>query len=274
MNCARFSIYFMKVCVYTKSSDFETVKDGRSLGPSLRWYLSIAGDTSVKTSPMSPTQQTETHAYRFDWMVGLACCSSREDEWDWQARLRDEDALKVQILLKAPPGITWSDLSAELLALHPSRNTTSWIEDNAGEALQAASALASLGGSAIPGLALGAQFLNAIPSGTRQRRWLFWRRRHWYLYRYFDVLLDCPGVEWVVSKNVMRQYGPMLRGSLALAFHGEPAVTGSPATMYLRAGLGIKPLGDLSHVIPGGDTEPLLQLPIQFETKIASTASV
>jgi hypothetical protein len=203
---------------------------------------------------------SDIQAYRYDWIVGLSCVAEESRWWDWQATLRAEDALKVQLLIEPVPGITYSELSAELLALHPSRDTTSWFEESAGESLKTAGSIAKAGASVIPGLAFGAQILNAIPSKLDKRQWFLGRRKNWFLYRYFDAMVGCPAVEWVVSKNVMRQYGPLLRGSLALAFHGEPGQSGECANLRLRAGLGLRQTTGLDYVLPGGEGEPLLGL--------------
>ena len=47
--------------------------------------------------------------------------------------------------------------------------------------------------------------------------------KHWFLYRFLDEDRSCPTVEWNISKSVVHQYGPALRGCIMLAFHGNPA---------------------------------------------------
>ena len=133
----------MNVIVRTKSQDFETVhrSTGVRLEKPLRWYLSLAGNSRAQVSPLVATQAGDLHVYRYDWIVGLACVAQEDNWWDWQAKLRTEDALKVQLLIGVPQDISWSEVSAELLALHPSRTTSSWFEENASDAMKAAGAL-------------------------------------------------------------------------------------------------------------------------------------
>jgi hypothetical protein len=259
----------MKVLVRTKSQDFDTVdrKTGVRLEKPLHWYLSLAGDSRAQVSPLVVAQAGDLHAFRYDWIVGLSCVAKEDDWWDWQAKLRKEDALKIQLLIAAPPELSWTEVSAELLALHPSRDTNTWFEENASEAMKAAGSLAKIGANAAlavaPGLALGAQIINAIPSEKGKRPWFLPRKKNWYLYRYFDSAMNCPAVEWVISKDVMRHYGPLMRGSLILAFHGESAQD-ARVRIRLRAGLGLLPGGDLNYVLPGGEKEPLLDLITDF----------
>jgi hypothetical protein len=54
-----------------------------------------------------------------------------------------------------------------------------------------------------------------------------------------------------------------MRGSLTLAFHGEPAQD-ARVRMRLQAGLGFLSGGNLNYRLPGGEKEALLELATDF----------
>jgi hypothetical protein len=236
----------------TIESNANTQPDKGPFAKPLTWYLSLAGDSAVTSGSLPASDSTLIQPYRYDWLVGLSCCADPRLWWDWQASLREEDTLKVQILIECPKGVTWSELSIHLLALHPSRNTTSWFEENADASVRAVGSLVKTAGSVLPGLALGAELLNAIPSEGGRKSWFLPRKKQWFLYRYYDVASGCPAIEWTISKNTLREYGPLLRGSMVLAFHGEPTKQDAFASLRLQAGLGLRKRGDLVYLRPQG----------------------
>ncbi len=76
---------------------------------------------------------------------------------------------------------------------------------------------------------------NLVDSGTNERK-------NWYLYRFLDDRLRSPAIEWRISKRVLEQYGPLMRGSVLLTFHGQPSVPAPadqpPVELVLRPNLG------------------------------------
>ena len=60
-------------------------------------------------------------------------------------------------------------------------------------------------------------------------------------------------MEWRINKKVLDQYGPLLRGSLVLAFHGSAEGDTSrekTVRLELRPQLGFNPRDELSRVTP------------------------
>ncbi len=250
----------MSFSIETDARECETLSrgDGSRLGERLCWYLSLAGETSVETGPLNVSSEMPAKAYRYDWLVGIACSKDPKLWWDWQGSLRNEDALKVQILVDCPKGVGWSDLSVQLLALHPSRDTTSWMERNAVPAIHSVGDIAKTVGALVPGLSLGGEVLNAIPSLDN-------KKKAWFMYRYYDAEAECPAIEWSISKDVMRQYGPLMHGTLVLAYHGKPIEASANATLALRAGLGLRGTTELEYARPTPEHQPSLRLAIKFE---------
>ena len=61
------------------------------------------------------------------------------------------------------------------------------------------------------GFALGSNLLESYSDN----------RKNWFLYQFLDETRKCPVVEWRINKTVLQEYGPLLRGSLFLIFHGK-----------------------------------------------------
>jgi hypothetical protein len=49
-------------------------------------------------------------------------------------------------------------------------------------------------------------------------------RANWFIYRFLDERTGGYAVEWRISRAVIDEYGPLLRGSVMLAFHGDEGV--------------------------------------------------
>jgi hypothetical protein len=177
-------------------------------------------------------------SYRYDWVVGVA---EPYTEWDWHAVMRGrERALSVQLLIDCgDSGFSFSDMSPVLLGLHPSLHSVSWLEKHAEllrEGVKGAAELAKLIPSAPPGLPdmlkAGSNF---ISSGEKDEK-------NWWIYRFLDMRKKCCVVEWNINHKVLEEYGPLLRGSIVLAFHGAPKDE-HPIIMLLLPRLGF----DRSH---------------------------
>jgi hypothetical protein len=132
--------------------------------------------------------------------------------------IREERALAVQVLVDSNgSGYTVSEFAAYLLGLRPSRDTASWLEKNSeglGSALREVASLAEpiskRAASVLNASALMSNFIASSDSKTK----------NWFIYRFLDEEKKCMGIEWNIHRTVLRQYGPLLRGSLVLSFHG------------------------------------------------------
>jgi hypothetical protein len=74
--------------------------------------------------------------------------------------------------------------------------------------------------------------------------------KNWFLYRFLDPEKQCCAIEWQINKKVLLQFGPALRGSLVLAFHGVPAAGEKGITMQVRTQLGFRRDNPICMVAP------------------------
>jgi hypothetical protein len=223
-----------KVAAFSKTV---AISRSRTVSRQLHWYASLAGEVAAKCAPLGgcdAKDEAATGMYRYDWAFGLACASEKGTWWDW---LRETESVSVHLLVKCPGGVTFSEESADLLALFPSRDTRTWLERSGATAITALGGLASGLGDVLPGAKSGSKGLamlaKAVPSHERAKG-----KDHakWFIYRFFDVEEQACAIEWNIAHAVLEEYGPMLRGSAILRFHGAPE-TAEKARLSLRAGI-------------------------------------
>jgi hypothetical protein len=202
----------------------------------LRLHFSLMGETSPTFAPLSPDYSLgdAKSVYRYDWTVGLTPVRPAY-KWNWMNRIAAERALVAQMLID--PGESecgFSELNALLLALLPSKDTSSWLDRNADRLGDGLAKTSEVAGQFAGGYAemvtnivkTSAIMSNFIASGDKGRK-------NWFIYRFLDQKRRCSAVEWNVSREVLHQYGPVLRGSVLLAFHGSRKPT-KPLTVLLR----------------------------------------
>jgi hypothetical protein len=206
----------------------------------LRLHFSLMGETSPALSPLSADYSIEhgSTAYRYDWIVGASLIEPSY-KWNWFNEIANERAVIVQLLID--PGHSecgFSESNAFLLGLQPSLNTASWAERNAtklGESLAKLSNItepfSKITSNILKTSALMSNFVSSDDKGDTG--WFKRSRKNWFLYRFLDEKRKCCAVEWNISRNVMHQYGPLLRGSILLAFHGNPKPE-KPLMLLLR----------------------------------------
>jgi hypothetical protein len=228
----------------------------------LRCFVGLLGETEPELMPVSPTYciEAEQRVYRFDWIFGIAVPLERKPYWNWQDALRDENAVVVQLLISSgTSGFGFTEISTALVALHPSRDVRSWLESHSeqlGKSLVATANVTTQLGGVVPGgtvigntvgavLRASSVISNFVSSGEG-------KNKNWYIYRFLDAEERCCAVEWKINKRVLLEYGPMLRGSLLLAFHGSPVGTGKDEgiRMIVRPNLGYRSEDLLCHVRP------------------------
>jgi hypothetical protein len=93
-----------------------------------------------------------------------------------------------------------------------------------------------------------------------------WRKTNWFIYQFLDSTSQACAVEWRINKKVLAQYGPLLRGSLVLAFHGDVNATREHKGMRLelRPQLGFNPRDELSRVTPTSKLEQDQQVKLEI----------
>lgn len=246
----------------------------------LQCIVGLMGETRPDLLPVSPAygSDAEHRLYRFDWIFGIAALPRHY--WDWQSALRDREAVVVQLLI-APgaSGYSFTELSTDLTALHPSKDTRSWLETHREQLGKALADTATLTSSAAlagpPGVAIAGTMGAVLRTASVLTNFVNsddGNIKNWYIYRFLDGEERCYAVEWKVNKRVLLEYGPLLRGSLLLAFHGTPSDGGTEAgiRMTVRANLGFWPHPLLRHVratlaLENGDRPSLLIRPQEVQ---------
>lgn len=241
-------------------------------GKTLRLYYSLIGDVKPLLSPLSLefSFDNETRAYRYDWVVGFTPLQSTKSklwDFDWRDDLTKNRALCVQMLIDCQgTGLSTAEISAVLLGLQPSKDTASWLERNAdriGESLVAGSDEVPFSATPAGLFKMSALFSNFIKSGekgkieaSKQNKTKSGEEdeKDWFLYRFLDEKKGCSAVEWNIQKSVLYQYGPLLRGSLILTFHGTPHAN-KPIRILLRPRFRLAKAGGLNYVPPYEEME-------------------
>lgn len=223
-----------------------------------RWYLSLQGEDSPLFSNSEPDAE-QLRIYRYDWAFGISL--TEPFRWDWMAQLCEDSALAIHVAL-LPVGVSAEavPVCATLSALHPSRNTGwDWSKLS-----RLAADATHVGAKACPPLDYVSDALmltsNLLESDTGGQK-------NWFLYQFFDENLKCPAVEWRVNKQVLREYGPLLRGSLFLAFHGSAESSPGRVRLMLRPQIRYCEEGDINFLVPTSRLAPGRQVWIDATPK-------
>ncbi|MBZ5524765.1 MAG: hypothetical protein LAP21_21210 [Acidobacteriia bacterium] len=217
----------------------------------LRCMVSLMGETSPESCRLSPTFDfaNDSRIYRFDWTFGLSFLNGHE--WDWQSDLREENSVAVHLLISSGnSGFGFSEISSALLALQPSRNSKSWLESHGSQltnalscAGESAANLPAIGTGLSAILGMSSALSSFVTSGDDGGK-------NWFLYRFLDPEKQCCAIEWQINKKVLLQFGPALRGSLVLAFHGVPGAGEKGISMQVRTQLGFRNDNPICMVAP------------------------
>jgi len=218
----------------------------------LTFMAMLLGETQPKVSVLTPSLDIGHNVplYRYDWLFGISCCDREDLYWDWERELRSEAAICVQMILSPGKDFAFTEISALLHGLLPSRNSRSFLEMHA---KQLATTLGNLAGApALPtSIGIGLRATAGLSSLISSEEG---HSKNWFLYRFLDPVDRCAAVEWHINKTVLMEYGPLLRGSLTLAFHGgTPSSRPSdplPLTITLRPHLGFVEGDQLKHLAP------------------------
>jgi hypothetical protein len=237
----------------------------------LRCYLSLRGEANPvvysgsQPSPQAFAPAADATIYRYDWAFGITLIEGFY--WDWMDELQEDGALAIHLVLKPNPlasGPEAIPMAASLSALHPSRNTKSVVERVLPTLLEGAAGMAKIGADAFAplnylssGLTLGS---NLLASSTGDKP-------NWFLYQFFDEQQRCPVVEWRINKTVLMEFGPLIRGTLLLAFQ-EPAESNSGAVqILLRPQIRYCPNDAICFIIPTNKMEPEDQVFLEVHPK-------
>lgn len=180
--------------------------------------------------------------------------------WDWQKVLIKGSCVVVQlIILPGDSGIGYTCVATNLNALPPSRNTQTWWQKNRSGVFEIVKVSAKTAEKVYPGRITKA-FSAMSNSLAAQGKW---RKTNWFVYQFLDADPQGCAVEWQINKRVLRQYGPLLRGSLVLAFHGAYRGVGEQKgiRLLLRPQLAFNPKDELRRVTPTHQMKDPEQVP-------------
>jgi hypothetical protein len=220
----------------------------------LRCYFSLQGEDSPIVSSMLQTSAETVspgagqNIYRYDWAFGITLIE--DFYWDWRKELPDDGALAIHLVLKHEPfedGPEAIPIAATLSTLHPSKNTKSIWEQALPMLPKTAAEMAKVGTSALPAM----NYLsNALMLGSNVLASYTDNRKNWFLYQFFDEKLKCPVVEWQITKKVLIEYGPLIRGTLFLAFQNPAKSKDHMVRIQLRPQIRYCKTDDICYIIP------------------------
>lgn len=234
-----------------------------------RWYLSLQGEDNPTISRTIGSQDTKTEQliYRYDWAFGIAVIEGFY--WDWMEEIVDESALAVHLILEpienAPEAVP---ISATLSTLHPSRNTKSLWELAFQNIPKTAANMSEIAASTLPARTAALDYVssglmltsNILESYTNNKK-------NWFLYQFLDERLKCPVVEWRINKRVLIEYGPLLRGTLFLAFYGSIQSDTKPVRVQLRPQIHYCTESDITFITPTNKLDKDKQVFIEVKAK-------
>jgi hypothetical protein len=245
----------------------------------LRCFFSLQGEDRPVASPMrlsSPQPsgaETGQAIYRYDCAFGVTCMEDEKFWWDWRKELPELGALAIHLVLQPMPFLDGPEavpVAATLSTLHPSRNTMSLWEaalplvPQAAEAVKSGAAIFPLLNPLSTGLLLGS---NVLSSYTKSRK-------NWFLYQFFDEKRKCPVVEWRISKQVLVEYGPLIRGTLFLTFQTAGQSSQGTVRMMLRPQIRYCHGDELCYLIPTNELTEEQQLFLEIQVTPAETATL
>jgi hypothetical protein len=100
------------------------------------------------------------------------------------------------------------------------------------------------------------------------------RKKNWFLYQFLDERLKCPVVEWRINKDVLIEYGPLIRGTLFLAFQDPVKSESSAVQILLRPQIRYSKEDDLAYIIPTQkiDDDKQVSGPMRRKSRTISSA--
>jgi len=212
-----------------------TCKSQAELGTQciLRCYLSLQGEDAPLTSQMVFSQDisTKQSVYRYDWAFGITVLEGFY--WNWKKELRTENSLAIHLVLEPEgDGPEAFPIFATVSALRPSRNTKGFWELAWPKVPKAAADVAGELPFAKKFLERSLTLMSDVLESQAESK------KNWFLYQFLDEKRKCPTVEWRINKNVLEEYGPLLRGSLFLAFVGSTKANRGKIRILFRPQIG------------------------------------
>ncbi len=227
----------------------------------LNLYTSLmASPSSLFCKDLNKSKETTHH---FEWQFGVSAPSAVSPVFDWVGALREDRSICIQVLVETPgPDCECIVTQADMNGFRPF-NT---MKDESTNYL-------SLAGSIIGGMSpipMLSKAMGALTSKADAQDAAKYENRIKNMFRLFRFLTDKgeQGIEYVLTKDVLSQWGTFLKGSFNICFVQDasgPAVL-SPYRIKLLPKLGFKKNDHLCY-LPRPDQAEAIKAELVVEVK-------
>jgi len=228
-------------------------------------YLNLY--TSLMASPSGlfckDLKKNEAVSHHFEWQFGVSAPSAVSPVFDWVGALREDRSICIQILVETPgPDCECIVTQADMNGFRPF-NT---MKDESTNYL-------SLAGSIIGGMSpipMLSKAMGALTSKADAQDAAKYENRIKNMFRLFRFLTDKgeQGIEYVLTKDVLSQWGTFLKGSFNVCFVRDasgPAVL-SPYRIKILPKLGFKKNDHLCY-LPSPEQAEAVKAELVIEVK-------
>ena len=182
-------------------------------GHLLRLYISLMAPKTVPVIHAQTKELKPEQVCKFDWHFGI-CNHPNDWSFDWLEELRAERSLAVQVVIEIPDEIEFTEVYSDMMGLQPLNQTLQRKPDF----IQVAADV----GAAVAPTKLFAAMLESL--GTEREKIklsneAYRLARRFMMYRYVDNT-GRRGIEWLLTKDLISEWGSLLRGSVYIAFYG------------------------------------------------------
>lgn len=220
-------------------SEFDT--DNRSItllkkekpkpqGPGLE-YLNISASLMASSPGVfcKDLKDNETGIHRFEWQFGVTAPPVKDPVFDWVGALREDRSICIQVIIETPgPGYECIVTQADMNGFRPF-NT---MKDESTNYL-------SLAGSIIGGMSpipMLSKAMGVLTSKADKLDAAKYENRIKNMFRLFRFLTDKgeQGLEYVLTKDVLSQWGTFLKGSFGIRFIRNASETAESAAYRIK----------------------------------------
>lgn len=228
-------------------SEFDT--DNRSItllkkekpkphGPGLE-YLNISASLMASSPGVfcKDLKDNEAEIHRFEWQFGVTAPPVRDPVFDWVGALREDRSICIQVIIETPGP------DYECIVTQADMNGFKALNTLKDESTNYLSLVGSMVGDISPIPALS-KIMERLTGQADKRDAARYANRFKNMFRLFRFLTDKgeQGIEYVLTKDVLSQWGTFLKGSFKICFVRDasgPAVS-SPYRIKLLPKLGFK----------------------------------
>ncbi len=167
--------------------------------------------------------------HHFEWQFGVSAPSAVSPVFDWVGALREDRSINIQVLIETP------GKDHECLVTHADMNgfrPFNTMKDKSTNYLSLAGSIVG-GMSPIPMLS---KAMGVLTSKADQLDAAKYENRVKNMFRLFRFLTDRgdQGIEYVLTKDVLSQWGTFLKGSFGLCFISNASEAASPSQYRIK----------------------------------------